>query len=126
MNILPAVGFGLLFLFVAKGNKIERRNALKEGATRTVYNYGSLPDIIGDLTPEEAFVINLPIADEKWLLKATPPNDEVVLEEKIVQGSNYMHVFRAKRRGKGAIVFHRAVSEETEPLEVVEINVEVV
>jgi hypothetical protein len=123
MNVLPAVGFGLLFLYVAKGNKLEKRKALKE-ADRSVYRYGNLPDIIGDLAPEEEFIIELPGVEEQWLLKATPPNNEVALQEKI-PGSWNRFIFRAKRKGKGAIVFHRAISAETEPLEVVEVNIEV-
>lgn len=123
MNVLPAVGFGLLFLYVAKGNKIEKQKALKEGSD-AVYKYGDLPDIIGDLHVGERFTVELPGIEEQWLLKATPPNNEVVLEEKAV-GNPTRLVFRAKKKGKGAIVIHRAASAETEPLEVVEVNVEV-
>ena len=123
MNVLPVVGFGLLFLYVAKGNKIEKRKALKE-ADSAVYRYGELPDIVGDLHIGEEFIIELPGVEEQWLLKATPPNNEVVLEEKVA-GAWERFVFKAKKKGKGAIVIHRAVSAETEPLEVVELNVEV-
>jgi len=123
MNVLPAVGFGLLFLYVAKGNKIEKRKALKE-AGRHTYRYGALPDIIGDLSPGEEFIIELPGVEEQWLLKATPPNDEVVLQEKIL-GSWNRFIFKAKKKGNGSIVIHRAISSDTEPLEVIEVNVEV-
>lgn len=124
MNVLPVVGFGLLFLYVAKGNKIERRKALKEG-DRSVYRYGALPDIIGNLMVGETFIIELPPVGEQWLLKATPPNNEVVLHER-VDGNPERFIFKAKKKGKGAVVIHRAASAESEPIEVVEVNVEVV
>lgn len=123
MNVLPVLGFGLLFLYVAKSNKIEKKKALKSGY-ENIYKYGSLPDIIGDLRVGDGFTIELPVIREKWLLKATPPGNEISLEEKIVGNPNYF-IFKAKKVGEGSIVIHRAISSETEPLEIIEVNVEV-
>ena len=122
MNILPIVGFGFLFLYVAKGHKVERRKALREA--ETVYQYGELPDIIGDLKVGEKFTIELPAIEESWLLKATPPNDEVILVEKTI-GDPTRFVFKAKKKGSGSIIIHRAITTDTQPLEIVEFNVEV-
>lgn len=123
MNVLPAVGFGLFFLYIAKGNKLEKKKALKEA--ETVYAYGDLPDVIGDLQVGEKFTVQFPEIQENWILKATPPSNEVVLHDAVSGSPNYF-VFKAKKKGRGAIVIHRASSEESEPLEIVEFSVEVV
>lgn len=126
MNVLPAVGFGLLFLYVAKGSKIEKKKALK--AAENVYRYGNLPDIIGDINVGERFTIELPGLDAdqgQWILKATPPNNEIALLD-AQEGQYVRYVFKGKRKGAGSIVFHRAASDDEKPLEIVEVNVEVV
>ena len=126
MNVLPAVGFGLLFLYVAKGNKIEKKKALKEA--ENVYRYGGLPDIIGNISVGERFTIELPGLDVdqgQWVLKATPPNNEVTLLD-AEEGQWVRYVFKGKKRGAGSLVFHRAISDDAKPIEIVEVNVEVV
>lgn len=125
MNVLPVVGFGLLFLYVAKGNKMEKKRALK--AAENIYRYGDLPDIIGDISVGERFTIELPDPgpnDGVWVLKATPPNNEIALEK--INQDPVQYIFKGKKRGAGSIVFHRALSDDVEPIEVVEINIEVV
>lgn len=126
MNVLPAVGFGLLFLYVAKSNKTEKRKALKE--SENVYRYGDLPDIIGDISVGERFTVELPSLypeDGNWILKATPPKNEVSLID-TEEGQYLRYIFKGKKKGAGSIVFHRVISDDEKPLEIVEVNVEVI
>lgn len=129
MNILPAVGIGLLFLYVAKGNKIKKKKGRKAiVAGSAVYNFDDLPDGI-EADVGEKFTIQLRQQPGfRWDVKATPPNNEVSFED-MYQDDNdadaWYYEFKAKKPGKGSLVFH-LLNNTDKPQQIIEILIEVV
>ena len=129
MNILPAVGFGLLFLYVAKGNQMKskkRRRAIVAGSE--TFEFDNLPDGI-EADVGESFTIQLrQPAGRRWEVKATPPNNEISFDDMYQDeehSGTWYYVFTAKKAGKGSLVFH-LVGDSDKPQEVIEILVEVI
>lgn len=129
MNILPAVGFGLLFLYVAKGNKVKKTKARKAIVSGSAtYEFDNLPDGI-EADVGEVFTIQLrQPSGLRWEIKATPPNNEISFED-MYQDDNdantWYYEFKAKKPGKGSLVFH-LVGNTDKPQQVIEILIEVV
>jgi len=134
MNILPAVGFGLLFLYVAKGNKIEKENRRILAAGRTDFGPDAYPDVIEADVGEEFSVryrtpprVSPGIPRDIWWLKAVPPDGVLdVAEAGGVDGDVFEVIFMAAKKGTGAIVFHLAAEKTAPPKDVIEIQIEVV
>lgn len=134
MNVLPAVGFGLLFLYIAKGNKLEKKKRKVLTEARTDFGPDGYPDVI-EANVGETFSVRyrMPgrvgpgIPRSIWWLKAVPPDDVLDISEAGgVVDDVFEVIFTANKKGTGAIVFHLAAEKTAPPEDVIEIQIEVV
>lgn len=134
MNILPMIGAGAIAYYVVTREQKKKTKfavALPE-ARHSVYDYSDLPDYIV-IGPGESFGVRLPEqVPSTWSVVATPPDNEIVHVDTFYQAPKELpgkgvvdYIFQGKSKGKGSIVFHRTVKDNVEPLEIVEILVEV-